>query len=100
MLLLTVIGFGHKAGNAYRWLNLGPVNVQPAEVAKLGVVTWLAYSLSKKAERIQSFPVGFLPALPVVGRALRVVHGGASVPEGTAGRPPEAVQRLRGARRR
>ena len=35
MLLLTVIGFGHKAGNAYRWLNLGPVNVQPAEVAKL-----------------------------------------------------------------
>jgi len=67
MLLLTVIGFGHKAGNAYRWLNLGPVNVQPAEVAKLGVVTWLAYSLSKKAERIKSFSVGFLPHLLVVG---------------------------------
>jgi cell division protein FtsW len=67
MLLLTVIGFGHKAGNAYRWLNLGPVNVQPAEVAKLGVVTWLAYSLSKKAEQIKSFSVGFLPHLLVVG---------------------------------
>lgn len=67
MLLLTVIGFGHKAGNAYRWLNLGPVNVQPAEVAKLGVVVWLAYSLSKKAERIKSFSVGFLPHLLVVG---------------------------------
>ena len=67
MLLLTVIGFGHRAGNAYRWLNLGPVNVQPAEVAKLGVVTWLAYSLSKKAERIKSFSVGFLPHLLVVG---------------------------------
>ena len=67
MLLLTVIGFGHKAGNAYRWLNLGPVNVQPAEVAKLGVVVWLAYSLSKKAERIKSFSVGFVPHLLVVG---------------------------------
>ena len=67
MLLLTVIGFGHKAGNAYRWLNLGPVHVQPAEVAKLGVVVWLAYSLSKKAERIKSFSVGFLPHLLVVG---------------------------------
>ena len=67
MLLLTVVGFGHRAGNAYRWLNLGPVNVQPAEVAKLGVVTWLAYSLSKKAERIKSFSVGFLPHLLVVG---------------------------------
>jgi cell division protein FtsW len=67
MLLLTVIGLGHKAGNAYRWLNLGPVNVQPAEVAKLGVVVWLAYSLSKKAERIKSFSVGFLPHLLVVG---------------------------------
>lgn len=67
MLLLTIIGFGHKAGNAYRWLSLGPVNIQPAEVAKLGVVVWLAYSLSKKAEQIKSFSVGFLPHLLVVG---------------------------------
>jgi len=67
MLLACVVGFGHKAGNAYRWLSLGPVHVQPAEVAKLGIVLWLAYSLSKKAERIRSFSVGFLPHLLVVG---------------------------------
>lgn len=67
MLLACVAGFGHKAGNAYRWLNLGPVNIQPAETAKLGIVIWLAYSLSKKAERIKSFSVGFLPHLLVVG---------------------------------
>ncbi|MBK8253285.1 MAG: putative lipid II flippase FtsW [Polyangiaceae bacterium] len=67
MLLLTVVGLGHKAGNAYRWLNLGPINVQPAEVAKLGVVVWLAYSLSKKADQIKSFSIGFLPHLLVVG---------------------------------
>jgi cell division protein FtsW len=67
MLVACVAGLGHKAGNAYRWLTLGPIHVQPAEVAKLGIVLWLAYSLSKKAERIKSFSVGFLPHLIVVG---------------------------------
>jgi cell division protein FtsW len=67
MLVLVVSGFGHKAGNAYRWISLGPVHIQPAETAKLGIVIWLAYSLSKKAEKIKSFSVGFLPHLIVVG---------------------------------
>jgi cell division protein FtsW len=67
MLVACVAGLGHKAGNAYRWLSLGPIHVQPAETAKLGIVLWLAYSLSKKAERIKSFSVGFLPHLLVVG---------------------------------
>jgi cell division protein FtsW len=67
MLLACVVGLGHKAGNAYRWLSLGPIHIQPAETAKLGIVMWLAYSLSKKAEKIRSFSVGFLPHLLVVG---------------------------------
>lgn len=67
MLVLVVIGFGHRAGNAYRWIALGPIHIQPAEVAKLGIVIWLAYSLSKKAEKIKSFSVGFVPHLLVVG---------------------------------
>jgi cell division protein FtsW len=67
MLVLVVVGFGHKAGNAFRWLAIGPIHIQPAETAKLGIVLWLAYSLSKKADRIRSFSVGFLPHLIVVG---------------------------------
>ena len=67
MLVLTIVGFGRRAGNADRWLSLGPINVQPSEIAKLAIVLWLAYSLSKKAERIKSFSVGFLPHLLVVG---------------------------------
>lgn len=67
MLVLVVTGFGHRAGNAYRWISLGPVHIQPAETAKLGIVIWLAYSLSKKADKIKSFSVGFLPHLIVVG---------------------------------
>ncbi len=67
MLVLTISGFGHRAGNADRWLNLGPIHVQPAELAKLAIVMWLAYSLSKKADQIKTFAVGFLPHLFVSG---------------------------------
>jgi cell division protein FtsW len=67
MLALTVAGFGHRAGNADRWIALGPVHIQPAELAKLAIVMWLAYSLSKKADQIKSFAVGFLPHLFVSG---------------------------------
>ncbi|HEX7604127.1 MAG TPA: FtsW/RodA/SpoVE family cell cycle protein, partial [Polyangiaceae bacterium] len=57
LLLAIVIGLGHKAGTAYRWIAVGPVHVQPSELAKLGIVIWLAYSLSKKGERVKSFAV-------------------------------------------
>jgi len=67
LLLLCVAGLGHSGGGATRWLSLGPVHVQPAEMAKLALVTWLAYSLAKKADRVKTFTVGFLPHLIVAG---------------------------------
>ena len=36
-------------------------------MAKLALVIWLAYSLAKKAERVKTFTVGFLPHLIVAG---------------------------------
>jgi cell division protein FtsW len=67
LLVLCVIGFGHSGGGAARWLTLGPVHVQPAELAKIALVIWLGYSLAKKAERVRTFTVGFLPHLIVAG---------------------------------
>ncbi len=67
LLLACVVGFGHTGGGATRWLSIGPVHVQPAEMAKLALVSWLAYSLAKKAERVKTFTVGFLPHLIVAG---------------------------------
>ncbi len=67
MLVLTISGFGHRGGGADRWLTVGPIHIQPAELAKLAVVMWLSYSLSKKADQIRSFAVGFLPHLFVSG---------------------------------
>ena len=67
LLLACVVGFGHTGGGATRWLALGPIHVQPAEMAKLALVIWLAYSLAKKADRVKTFTVGFLPHLLVAG---------------------------------
>ncbi len=67
LLLLCVVGFGHSGGGATRWLQIGPVHVQPAEMAKLALVAWLAYSLAKKADKVKNFTVGFLPHLIVAG---------------------------------
>jgi cell division protein FtsW len=67
LLLLCVVGFGHSGGGATRWLALGPIHIQPAEMAKVALVIWLGYSLAKKAERVATFSVGFLPHLLVAG---------------------------------
>ncbi|WP_394843089.1 putative lipid II flippase FtsW [Pendulispora brunnea] len=67
LLTMCVVGLGHNAGGAARWLAVGPIHVQPVEMAKLAIVAWLAYSLAKKADRVKTFTVGFLPHLIISG---------------------------------
>jgi cell division protein FtsW len=61
LMIAVALGFGRSAGGATRWLAMGPVNVQPAELAKLAMIMWLAHSLAKKANRVRTFSIGFLP---------------------------------------
>jgi cell division protein FtsW len=67
LLVMCVTRLGHSGGGATRWLSVGPVHVQPAEMAKLALVCWLSYSLAKKADKVKTFTVGFLPHLLVAG---------------------------------
>jgi cell division protein FtsW len=69
LLLVLIPGVGIARGGARRWLTLPGFAFQPAELAKLAVVIYLAHSMSKKEERIQSFSIGVLPHL-IVGGAL------------------------------
>jgi len=61
LMIAVALGLGRSAGGATRWLAIGPVNVQPAELAKLAMIMWLAHSLAKKAHRVRTFSIGFLP---------------------------------------
>ncbi len=67
LLVLAITRFGHSGGGASRWIAIGPIHIQPAEAAKLALILWLAYSLAKKADRVKTFTVGFLPHLLVAG---------------------------------
>lgn len=67
LMLYVALGFGHAAGGAARWIAIGPIHIQPAETAKVAIIFWLAYSLSKKADQIRTFSVGFLPHALMAG---------------------------------
>jgi cell division protein FtsW len=67
LMLLSVLGFGHSGGGAARWLKLGPIHVQPSEMAKVMLVLWLAYSLDKKGEQVKTFSIGLVPHFLVLG---------------------------------
>lgn len=49
LLLLVVIKLGHDAGGAMRWIQLGPLTVQPSELAKLSLIVGLAGLLRQNA---------------------------------------------------
>ena len=63
LMLLAVMVMGTTAGGAQRWVDIGPVQVQPSEFAKLGMVIVLAGYFAEK-------PVGeymvFLKALGIL----------------------------------
>jgi len=63
LLAFVALGLGHTAGGSARWIKLGPIHVQPVEIAKIVWVCVLADSLSRKTASIRSFSVGFLPHL-------------------------------------
>ncbi len=63
LALVQVPGLGLAAGGALRWMRIGPVTFQPVEAARLALIVYLAYSLSKKREVLKEFSVGFVPHL-------------------------------------
>ena len=65
--MVLVPSLGLSAKGARRWLPLGPISMQPAEMVKLVAVIYLAAYLSKKSDRITSFRNGLLPVLIVIG---------------------------------
>ena len=67
LVLVLVPSFGVVANGARRWLRLGPISIQPAELAKLVTVIYLAAYLARKEDRITNFGSGLVPPLIVIG---------------------------------
>ena len=70
-LVLLIIPFGIEANGAKRWLRVFGISLQPAEVAKLAMILFLAYLICKMGRNIRTMK-GFLVVLgaaaPISGR--------------------------------
>lgn len=73
LALVLVPGVGVSVKGARRWLKLGSMTLQPAELVKVGVLLYLAHYLTKKGDRIEDFKLGFIPPLMVIGLAMVLI---------------------------
>ncbi|NIO12115.1 MAG: putative lipid II flippase FtsW [Deltaproteobacteria bacterium] len=73
LILVLIPGIGTAFGGARRWISLGGFVFQPAELAKLSLVLYLAHSLAKKDDKAPTFTVKVLPHLIVGGVMIGLV---------------------------
>ncbi|RFU38513.1 putative lipid II flippase FtsW [Actinomadura logoneensis] len=75
LALVLVPGLGRAAGGATRWISLGPLQIQPSEPAKLGLVLWGADLLARKEKlgQLTEWRPLLMPLLPGAGLLVLLV---------------------------
>jgi len=63
---LIVVLFLKPVNDTHRWIRLGALSFQPAELAKLAIVLFLAYHIERRGERMNELQTLF-PALLLLG---------------------------------
>lgn len=68
LLAVALTEKGIEANGSARWLKIGPVNVQPSEIAKLAMVLFLAHFLDRyPVKRLRDIIIPALVLVPVFG---------------------------------
>lgn len=69
LLLIAVFipGIGVKTNGSWRWLQLGPLRVQPSEFAKISIVLAFSWWISCRRRYMHTFKRGLLPPLIALG---------------------------------
>ena len=67
LILVFLPNFGYTHGGAQRWIVLGPISLQPAEIAKFSYILFLASWLKNRKNEIKSFWEGIFPFLIMTG---------------------------------
>ncbi|SDS70191.1 cell division-specific peptidoglycan biosynthesis regulator FtsW [Halopseudomonas litoralis] len=68
-LLIAVLipGIGREVNGSWRWIAVGPINVQPSELAKLFAVVFLAGYLVHRRDEVKEQWFGFIKPFMVLG---------------------------------
>lgn len=68
IMLIAVMFVGTSALGAQRWIQLGPITIQPSEFSKLIMIICLAALLSERMDKLDSFknllPIGLFIGIP------------------------------------
>lgn len=74
LILVFIPGIGADFGkNAHSWLDIGSLNLQPAEFAKLGIILILAKLLSSQVYNLKDWKGGLLPILLYITPAVLLI---------------------------
>lgn len=73
LLAVFVPGLGKEVNGARRWVGIGPIQLQPSELAKLGLVAFIAAYTVHRGEAMRSFWRGYIPLMLVFGLVLILV---------------------------
>ena len=65
-LLVLVSVIGHEVNGAKRWIKIGPLTLQVAEIAKLFFVLYIASYLTRRVDQVQENLRGFIKPLIVL----------------------------------
>ena len=63
LVVVLVPGIGTTVAGSTRWLSLGPLNLQPSELAKLALGLFCADLLARREARLADWRVGLLPVV-------------------------------------
>jgi cell division protein FtsW len=66
LVLVLVPGIGVGANGATRWIGVGPLTVQPSELAKLALLLWVADLLARRAAYMHSTRATLRPVVVVL----------------------------------
>jgi len=62
-LLVAVLLVGKQVGGARRWIEVGPLNLQPTEIAKFTLVVFACYALAMKGKNVKRFTHFLIPVV-------------------------------------
>ena len=66
-LLLVVVLFTDRSHHTHRWFHLGPLSVQPSELAKILITLFLAFFLSTRKGQVNDWKHTLSPIILVAG---------------------------------
>lgn len=61
LILVLIPGIGKELNHARRWIYIGPINFQPSEIMKFGVIVLFAHLISHYQTKMGTFKYGVAP---------------------------------------